>query len=92
MGWDGHTLKTKLRESGIKKNTCLCVCVFCILAHKNIPEMANTLPKMLVPAATNAEIKSVCVFCGSGSGADPIYEQEAKGIFVVFTYTFVYIY
>ncbi|KAG2200882.1 hypothetical protein INT46_002082 [Mucor plumbeus] len=39
--------------------------------------MATTLPFLSKSIETNTEIKSVCVFCGSGSGADPIYEQEA---------------
>lgn len=45
-----------------------------------IKTMATTLPFLTKPAETNTEIKSVCVFCGSGSGADPIYEQEAFGM------------
>lgn len=27
------------------------------------------------------EIKSVCVFCGSGNGADPAYALEAYGLY-----------
>jgi hypothetical protein len=45
--------------------------------------MATTLPKMSVPAATNAEIKNVCVFCASAIGADPIYEQQATGTLMI---------
>lgn len=42
--------------------------------------MATTLPFLSKSVeTTNADIKSVCVFCGSGSGADPLYEQEAYG-------------
>lgn len=41
--------------------------------------MATTLPFLSKSTETITEIKSVCVFCGSGSGADPIYEQEAYG-------------
>ncbi|KAL9550377.1 hypothetical protein MBANPS3_004746 [Mucor bainieri] len=39
--------------------------------------MATTLPFLSKSVETNTDIKSVCVFCGSGSGADPLYEQEA---------------
>lgn len=41
--------------------------------------MATTLPKLSNPAPFSGEIKSACVFCGSGNGADPIYVQEAYG-------------
>jgi predicted Rossmann-fold nucleotide-binding protein len=41
--------------------------------------MASTLPKLSKPAHFSGEIKSACVFCGSGNGADPIYVQEAYG-------------
>lgn len=37
------------------------------------------LPKLSKPTPTSGEIKSVCVFCGAGDGADPIYAQEAFG-------------
>ncbi|KAI8387387.1 hypothetical protein BD560DRAFT_320786 [Blakeslea trispora] len=38
---------------------------------------ANVLSDAIAQSPNN--IKSVCVFCGSSSGADPIYEQEARG-------------
>ncbi|KAI9476168.1 MAG: hypothetical protein EXX96DRAFT_576037 [Benjaminiella poitrasii] len=41
--------------------------------------MTSTLSETAVhPAVASTGIKSICVFCGSGSGADPIYEQEAR--------------
>ncbi|CEP12054.1 hypothetical protein [Parasitella parasitica] len=39
--------------------------------------MATTLPFISKPVETNVDIKSICVFCGSGTGSDPLYEQEA---------------
>lgn len=39
----------------------------------------SPLPAMSTPAPRSKEIKSVCVFCGSGPGADPIYVKEAEG-------------
>ncbi|KAL7328174.1 hypothetical protein PS15p_206482 [Mucor circinelloides] len=46
--------------------------------------MATTLPFLSKTVERNTDIKSVCVFCGSGSGADPIYEQEAYELGKVF--------
>lgn len=39
----------------------------------------SVLPKLTSSAPVTAEIKSVCVFCGSGNGADPAYAFEAYG-------------
>ncbi|KAG0163417.1 hypothetical protein DFQ28_000458 [Apophysomyces sp. BC1034] len=39
--------------------------------------MATTLPFLSASTATVKEIKSVCVFCGSGAGADPLYAEHA---------------
>ncbi|KAI8643895.1 hypothetical protein BD408DRAFT_414066 [Parasitella parasitica] len=46
--------------------------------------MATTLPFISKAVSTNTDIKSVCVFCGSGSGNDPLYEQEAYELGKVF--------
>ncbi|KAI8075118.1 hypothetical protein BC940DRAFT_287491 [Gongronella butleri] len=35
-------------------------------------------PKLTNPVPPPAAIKSVCVFCGSHAGADPIYVEQAK--------------
>lgn len=39
----------------------------------------SVLPKLTSSGSVTAEIKSVCVFCGSGNGADPAYALEAYG-------------
>ncbi|CEG81538.1 hypothetical protein RMATCC62417_15729 [Rhizopus microsporus] len=40
--------------------------------------MNNTLPKLTKASDKPAVIKSVCVFCASSMGTDPIYAQEAE--------------
>lgn len=40
--------------------------------------MNNTLPKLTKTSDNPAVIKSVCVFCASSMGADPLYAQEAE--------------
>ncbi|KAI9311184.1 hypothetical protein BX666DRAFT_1868329 [Dichotomocladium elegans] len=40
--------------------------------------MTSTLPSMTTPAPRTKEIKSICVFCGSGNGGSPEYIEQAK--------------
>lgn len=37
------------------------------------------LPPLTNPAQVPEEIKSICIFCGAGTGGDPIYVEHAKG-------------
>jgi uncharacterized protein (TIGR00730 family) len=38
------------------------------------------LPRVVSDLATTMPLKSVCVFCGSNPGIDPIYVQAARGL------------
>ncbi|CAO3672890.1 unnamed protein product [Rhizopus stolonifer] len=40
--------------------------------------MNHSFPSLTEPAPQTTSIKSVCVFCASSMGADPIYGQEAE--------------
>jgi hypothetical protein len=37
------------------------------------------LPPLTNPAQVPEQIKSICIFCGAGTGGDPIYVEHAKG-------------
>ncbi|KAL0075089.1 hypothetical protein F4703DRAFT_1744435 [Phycomyces blakesleeanus] len=41
--------------------------------------MATSLPRNNTPVSEPHTIKSICVFCGSGEGEDPIYMADATG-------------
>lgn len=41
--------------------------------------MSHTLSGSTTLVPTSGEVKSVCVFCGAGDGADPIYVQQGYG-------------
>ncbi|ORZ17841.1 hypothetical protein BCR42DRAFT_350269 [Absidia repens] len=38
------------------------------------------LPPLSEPANVPAEIKSICIFCGAGTGGDPIYVKHAEEV------------
>ncbi|KAI8143816.1 hypothetical protein BJV82DRAFT_644346 [Fennellomyces sp. T-0311] len=41
--------------------------------------MNTSLPSLTQPVARSKEVESICVFCGSSSGGDPAYVQQASG-------------
>ncbi len=47
------------------------------LPHKDAPAAFKKIPtKNLIPA----DLKNICVYCGSGSGSDPAYAHTAKSL------------
>ncbi|KAF7731815.1 hypothetical protein EC973_008330 [Apophysomyces ossiformis] len=55
--------------------------------------MATTFPFLSADSKELKQIKSVCVFCGSGAGSDPLYAEHATRLGKAFAekdYTLVY--